>query len=72
MPFLHNNGINKVGVFAPIMNDTSADKRIFVWVPLKNLNQLDILDQVYEKLDPFGDDALIHLDNKDSSLPIRV
>ena len=69
LPFLHNNGINKVGVFAPIMNDTSADKRIFVWVPLKNLNQLDVLDQVYEKLDPFGDDALIHLDNKDSSLP---
>ena len=53
LPFLHNNGINKVGVFAPIMNDTSADKRIYVWIPLKNLNQLDILDQVYEKLDPF-------------------
>ena len=69
LPFLHNNGISKVGVFAPIMNDTSADKRIFVWVPLKNLNQLDALDQVYEKMNPFGDDALIHLDNKDSSLP---
>jgi hypothetical protein len=69
LPFLHNNGISKVGVFAPIMNDTSADKRIFVWVPLKNLSQIDALDQVYEKLDPFGDDPLIHLDNKDSSLP---
>jgi len=69
LPFLHNNGISKVGVFAPIMNDTSADKRIFIWVPLKNLNQLDALDQVYEKMNPFGDDALIHLDNKDSSLP---
>jgi len=44
LPFLHNNGISKVGVFAPIMNDTSADKRIFVWVPLKDLNQLAALD----------------------------
>jgi hypothetical protein len=73
LPFLHNNGINKVGVFSPIMNDTSADKRIYVWVPLKNLNQLDALDQVYENMNPFGDDPLIHLDNKDSSIPyIRI
>lgn len=69
LPFLHNNGISKVGVFAPIMNDTSVDIRIYVWVPLKNLNQLDELDQVFENMNAFGDDPLIHLDNKDSSLP---
>lgn len=69
LPFLHNAGIKKVGVFAPIVNDTSVDKRIYVWVPLKNLNQLDELDQVFENANAFGDDPLIHLDNKDSSLP---
>lgn len=69
LPFLHHIGIKKVGVFAPIMNDTSIDKRIYVWVPLKNLNQLDELDQVFENMNAFGDDPLIHLDNKDSSLP---
>ncbi len=69
LPFLHNAGIKKVGVFSPIMNDTSVDKRIYVWVPLKKLNQLDELDQAFENTNAFGDDPLIHLDNKDSSLP---
>jgi hypothetical protein len=69
LPFLHQSGIKKVGVFAPIGNDTSSDKRIFVWIPLKSLQQLEQLDASIEKLDPMGEDALIHLDNKDSSLP---
>jgi hypothetical protein len=69
LPFLHQSGIKKVGVFAPIGNDTSSDKRIFVWIPLKSLQQLDQLDASIEKIDPMGEDALIHLDNKDSSLP---
>lgn len=69
LPFLHNNGIKKIGVFSPIINDTSIDKRIYVWVPLKNLNQLDQLDQEFENSNPFGNADLIHLDNKDSSLP---
>lgn len=69
LPFLHQSGIKKVGVFTPIGNDTSSDKRIFVWIPLKSLQQLDQLDESIEKIDPMGEDALIHLDNKDSSLP---
>lgn len=69
LPFLHKAGVKKVGVFAPIDNDTSSDKRIFVWLPLNALNQLDQLDQAFENIDPFGNDPLIHLDNKDSSLP---
>ena len=69
LPFLHKSGIKKVGVFAPVDNDTSSDKRIFVWFPLNTLNQIDQLDQSFENIDPFGNDPLIHLDNKDSSLP---
>ena len=69
LPFLHKSGIKKVGVFAPIDNDTSSDKRIFVWMPLNSINQLDQLDQSFENIDPFGNNPLIHLDNKDSSLP---
>ncbi|QQL49864.1 NIPSNAP family protein [Mucilaginibacter ginkgonis] len=37
---LHNAGFSKVGVFMPIANDTSADKRIVVLIPLKSLDQL--------------------------------
>ena len=69
LPFLHQNGISKVGVFAPIANDTAVDKRLFVWMPLKSINEIDELDQQIEKLDPMGEEALIHLENADSSLP---
>jgi hypothetical protein len=58
-----------VGVFAPIANDTAVDKRLFVWMPLKSINEIDELDQQIEKLDPMGEEALIHLENADSSLP---
>ncbi|MEI7588124.1 MAG: NIPSNAP family protein [Chitinophagia bacterium] len=69
LPYLHQNGIAKVGVFAPIANDTALDKRLYVWIPLKSINELDALDQKIENLDPMGNDAVIHLENADSSLP---
>jgi hypothetical protein len=69
VPFLHQAGIKKVGVFAPIANDTALDKKLYVWVPLKSLKQLDKLDQAVEKLNPMGDDPLIHLEMADSSAP---
>jgi len=69
LPYLHQNGISKVGVFAPIDNDTAVDKRLFVWIPLKSINEVEALDQKIEKLNPMGQDAVIHLENADSSLP---
>ena len=69
LPYLHQNGIEKVGVFAPVDNDTATDKRLYVWVPFKNIKKLDELDQKIEALDPMGTDAIIHLENADGSLP---
>ncbi|NCD68742.1 NIPSNAP family protein [Mucilaginibacter agri] len=40
IPALHKAGFDKVGVFMPLTNDTSADKRIVVWIPMKSLNNL--------------------------------
>lgn len=40
VPRLHQAGFGKVGVFMPMANDTSADKRIIVWVPLANMEQV--------------------------------
>lgn len=40
LPQLHKAGFSHVGVFMPLANDTSADKRIVVWIPLKALNDL--------------------------------
>lgn len=40
---LHKSGFEKVGVFFPITNDTSADKKIVIWIPLKTLNDVHII-----------------------------
>lgn len=69
LPFLHKNGISKVGVFAPIDNDTATDKRLFVWIPLKSISQLDELDQKKEALDPMGNDPLLNLEGVAGALP---
>ena len=59
LPYLHQSGIEKVGVFAPIANDTAADKKLYVWIPMRSLNVLDKLDQGIEQLDPFGKNEII-------------
>jgi hypothetical protein len=69
LPYLHQNGIEKVGVFAPLNNDTAADKKLYVWVPFKNIQKLDELDQKIEALDPMGNAPIIHLETADGSLP---
>ena len=69
LPYLHEAGISKVGVFTPIDNDTATDKKLFVWIPLRSIDELESLDQKIEKLDPMGFDGIIHLENADSSLP---
>jgi hypothetical protein len=39
LPALHRQGMDRVGVFKPVGNDTSSNRRIFVVVPYKNLDQ---------------------------------
>ncbi len=69
LPYLHKAGISKVGVFAPLGNDTALDKKLYVWIPLKSIEKLDYLDQEIEKIDPMGTDGLIHLEGADNQLP---
>ena len=40
VPALHRRGIKNVGTFKPITNDTAADKRIYVIIPLKSLEEM--------------------------------
>jgi hypothetical protein len=44
LPALHKAGVAKIGVFKPITNDTSADKKIYVLIPMKSIDQVDKLD----------------------------
>lgn len=69
LPYLHKTGIKKVGVFAPITNDTAVDKKLYVWIPLHSLKVLDELDQDLEQLDPMGKNEIVDLEYADSSLP---
>lgn len=49
LPALHRAGIGKTGVYHPITNDTSADKRIYVFIPLQSLEQLNTLEELLVK-----------------------
>jgi hypothetical protein len=40
LPALHKAGIKTVGVFKPVGNDTTADKRIYVFIPGTSVEQL--------------------------------
>ncbi len=48
LPAMHRLGINYVGVFKAHANDTSANKRLYVLLPLHSLN---MLTEIPEKLD---------------------
>jgi hypothetical protein len=39
VPSLHTNGFTNIGVFKALANDTSADKRMYVFIPFKSLKQ---------------------------------
>ena len=41
IPALHDMGIQSVGVFKAIANDTSANKSLYVLIPMKSLKMMD-------------------------------
>lgn len=43
IPALQKRGLKTVGVFKPIANDTAADKQIYLWIPLKDLTQVNTI-----------------------------
>ena len=40
LPALHKQQIKSVGVFTPLANDTATDKRLYVIIPLRTLQQV--------------------------------
>lgn len=53
LPALHRSDIQNIGVFTPIANDTVMDKRVFVIIPAKSLQQLTDLPGKLLKDDAF-------------------
>lgn len=49
IPTLHTAGIKSIGAFKPLGNDTAADKRLYVLIPLRSIEQLLTLPQQLQK-----------------------
>ena len=49
VPALHRAGMNKIGVFKPIGNDTAAIRKLYMLIPYKSLSDLDAIDSKLEK-----------------------
>lgn len=61
LPALHRIGINKVGVFKSIDNDTATDKRIYVLIPSTSLQNLSTLDDQLLKSEQYKNDGAAYL-----------
>jgi hypothetical protein len=61
LPALHKTGIAKVGVFKPLTNDTAADKLIYVFIPLKSIDQLLSLPAQIGKDNDYNNAGTVYL-----------
>ncbi len=62
IPALHRQGISQVGAFKPVGNDTAAIRKIFLFIPLKNLDQFVTLSASLAKDTRFLADGGSYLD----------
>jgi hypothetical protein len=49
LPALHRAGIPKAGVFKPIENEEDSERRVYVWVPFKSLDEFGKIQELLEK-----------------------
>ncbi|RCH55134.1 NIPSNAP family containing protein [Mucilaginibacter hurinus] len=68
LPALHRNGIKHAGVFNTMHNDT-VDRRIYVFIPFKNLNDIELLDAKLSKDAKYKADAKDYLDAPHDTAP---
>jgi|GEM_PF-107996 len=62
IPALHRQGISQIGAFKPVGNDTAAIRKIYVFIPLKNLDQFVTLSASLAKDARFLADGSSYLD----------
>src|SRR6266478_2211209 len=44
LPALHRLGVSHIGIFKNVGIDTSVEKNIYVWIPLRSLEQLNRIE----------------------------
>lgn len=62
LPALHRQKIMKVGVFTVIANDTSADKRLYVIVPIRSLEQVNDISAKLARDNDYQEKGKVYLD----------
>jgi hypothetical protein len=62
LPALHRAGIDKIGVFKPLTNDTSEIRRTYLLIPFSTLNKVLQLNQTLEKDKQYQSDGKDYLD----------
>lgn len=61
LPALHRAGVEPVGVFKPIEQDTTSDRRIYVLTPFNSLEQLITLQDALEKDNQYLSDGASYI-----------
>lgn len=61
LPALHRMGIKNIGVFKNHGIDTAIDKTIFVWIPMRSLEQLSEIDDKLAKDISFNKEGTAYL-----------
>lgn len=63
LPALHRAGIGKTGVYHPVGNDTAAEKKVYLFIPLRSLDDMNVIaeltitDEILNKGNAFLDAA---------------
>jgi hypothetical protein len=61
LPALHRLGVSRVGVFKNAGIDTAAEKNIYVWMPLRSLEQLNRIEDGLTKDITYNNDGAAYL-----------
>ncbi len=71
LPAIHKAGISTVGVFKPIETDAAYGTKIFVFIPLKDLNQINELDEKLLKDKKYQEAASEYMNAPHDSAPFE-
>lgn len=71
LPAAHKAGVAKVGVFKPIDNDTSSDRRVFVFLPFKSQSDLFKVQGQLEKDPAYLSAGKAYLDAPYDNIPYK-
>ena len=61
LPALHRLGVSSVGVFKNVGIDTAVEKSIYVWIPLRSLEQLNRIEDGLTKDITYNNDGAAYL-----------